>query len=190
MVIVGRLLTAIVASSMVVAISIPRAYGMEPEWGEPRSLDPENAEYLIDDRRIQLVDGVADTEMAPGAASRLRTTLLGMPVTGDLDGDGDQDAALLLVQEFGGSGAFYYAAVAQGADGATQGSNGIFLGDRIIVESVDIIGRTIVIHFVTRRPGQAMTVEPTERKVLMMGLRNDALVAWTPESASVEGALP
>ena len=47
---------------------------------------------------------------APDSATKIRTLIAGDMVEGDIDGDGDKDAALILVHDPGGSGTFYYVA--------------------------------------------------------------------------------
>lgn len=71
-------------------------------------LDPLNATYRIEGQPIALVDGHHESPAAPGSATKVRTAVWKQPVFGDLDGDGDEDAALLLIHDPGGSGTFYY----------------------------------------------------------------------------------
>ena len=83
--------------------------------------DPLNASYRIEGQEIQLVNGRSEVEAAPGSATKIRTLVFGNPVYGDLDGDGVEDSALLLVHDPGGSGTFYYAAASLRVDGRVQG---------------------------------------------------------------------
>ena len=70
--------------------------------------DPLNATYTIGVREIRLAGGRSELQTTPGSAMRTKTLAFGKPVYGDLDGDGDEDAAVLLAQDPGGSGTFYY----------------------------------------------------------------------------------
>src|SRR3989338_11545365 len=70
--------------------------------------DPKNAEYVIDGQRVKLTNGVAETEAAPGSASKITTRYFGNEVRSDMNGDGREDIAFLLTQETGGSGTFFY----------------------------------------------------------------------------------
>ena len=79
--------------------------------------DSQNATYIIEGEEVMLQDGHAEKEAAPGSATKIITSIFGELTKGDVDGDGDDDAALLLVRDLGGSGTFYYLAVAENIDG-------------------------------------------------------------------------
>src|SRR5205823_4233534 len=66
--------------------------------------DPANATYMIEGRTITLSKGMADRPAAPGSASRHVTTLTGLTSSGDLDGDGQPELAVILMDSAGGSG--------------------------------------------------------------------------------------
>ena len=84
-------------------------------------------------------------------------------VTGDLDGDGRPEAAVLLWKASGGSGVFTYLAIA--ADrGSTVGNVATALiGDREQVLSLAIVGLRIVADVVGHGPGEPMCC-PTQRQ--------------------------
>lgn len=140
-------------------------------------LDPGNAVYRVEGQEVHLVDGRSKTGTAPGSASSTRTSVFGTPVFGDLDGDGNEDAALLLVQETGGSGTFYYAAAALGIAGGCRGTNAVLLGDRIVPKEVAILGESMVVDCTDRPPGAPMTARPAVEKTLRLAVRNGELVA-------------
>ncbi len=73
---------------------------------EITSDSPLGATYRIEKREVHLIDGKAEVAAAPGSATTIKTSVFGQPVFGDLDGDGDEDAALFLVHKPGGSGTF------------------------------------------------------------------------------------
>jgi hypothetical protein len=84
----------------------------------------------------------------------LRTRVVGKPAQGDLDGDGDEDAVLWLLQETGGSGSFHYlAAVMREPDGYV-GTTAVFLGDRLR-RNLLLIDRRVVAAFMLKRHGNA-----------------------------------
>lgn len=60
------------------------------------SEDPESATYLIENQSVALVGGRADRGIIPGTATKIQTAIFGIPVYGDLNGDGKNDAAVLL----------------------------------------------------------------------------------------------
>lgn len=129
------------------------------------ALDPLNAAYKIDDNLIKLVNGKSEMEAAPGSASKIVTTVWKQPVVDDLNGDKAPDAALILTQETGGSGTFYYiAADLSTKDGRYTGTNGIFLGDRIKPQSIKIENRHIIVTYLDRKENEPMSAAPSVRK--------------------------
>jgi hypothetical protein len=64
--------------------------------------DPLHASYMVEGQEVRLVASRGETQSGPGSATKIRTSVFGRPAYGDLDGDGDDDAALVLVQEPGG----------------------------------------------------------------------------------------
>jgi len=106
--------------------------GMDAAGRPPQAaIDPLNTTYLIEGRAVVLTDGRHEIPAAPGSAIKMQTAVFSRPVVGDLDGDGDEDAALPLTHNSGGSGTFYYAAAAINRNERYQGTNAILLGDRI-----------------------------------------------------------
>ncbi len=150
----------------------------------------ENATYTLDGQSITLHDGQAIEQSAPGAAAKVTTILFGEPVTGDMDGDGVDDAGVILVRSGGGSGTFYYAAAAIYRGGAYQGTNAILLGDRIAPQSSDIKRYIYTVNYAERESGDAMTVAPSvgvskylsyDGEKLVEADRNDDLIRiFTP----------
>lgn len=122
--------------------------------------NPLNATYIIEGASVSLVNGHAETEIVPGSASKLITDVWGEPSAGDLNGDGVNDSAVLLTQSGGGSGTFYYVA----ADlGNGSGTNALLLGDRIAPQNIQVISPgLILVNYADRKPGEAMTVQPSE----------------------------
>lgn len=87
--------------------------------------------------------------------------IFGAPTPGDLDGDGDLDAAVILVSTPGGSGTFYYVAAAINANGAYQGTDAILLGDRVAPQNVAVSNGMIVANYAERKPGEPFTAQPS-----------------------------
>jgi carboxymethylenebutenolidase len=83
------------------------------------------------------------------------------PVYADLNGDGVEDAAVILDYAPGGTGDFYYVAAAFNVNGDYQGSEGILLGDRIAPQSLDLRDGVIIANYAERKPGEPFTTEPS-----------------------------
>ena len=125
------------------------------------SFDPLNATYTIEGQPVTLVDGKSSVPAAPGSATQVTTLVFSEPASGDLNNDGKPDAALILVQNPGGSGTFYYAAAAINTPGGAVGTNAILLGDRIAPENISIANGKIVANYADRNPGEPMTAAPS-----------------------------
>jgi hypothetical protein len=136
---------------------------------------PESASYRIDGRIIALQNGRHDEPAAPGSAARNTTTVWGKPIAADLDGDGDQDAVVILATEPGGSGTFYYIAVAELDGGAYTGSAGVLLGDRIAPQSVTFAEGVVTVRYAERRPGEPMSAPPSVAASKRFVYRNGVL---------------
>lgn len=132
---------------------------------------PLNASYPLEPRElpVQLVDGRTEVPAAPGSAAVVRTMVWGGPAVSDLTGDGQDDALLILVQDRGGSGTFYYLAVAIREGVGFRGVDSVLLGDRIDPQRIDVNGNRIQVHYLDRESGEAVSVPPsraTERTFL------------------------
>jgi len=121
---------------------------------------PEDAVYVVEGEPVTLRDGIAVVADAPDSASRVTTRLFGKPFAADLDGDGDQDAAVMLQRETSGTGTFYYVAAAVTEDGYVQGTEAVLLGDRIAPQTLEVHDGVIVANYAVREPGEPMTTAP------------------------------
>ncbi|MEK7514881.1 MAG: hypothetical protein AAB608_00670 [Patescibacteria group bacterium] len=113
-----------------------------------------NAAYTIEGKRVQLVEGAAEAE-------GVITQEFGNEVMGDFSGDGIADVAFILAQQPGGTGTFYYIAVARGAEGGYVGTNALLLGDRIAPQTTEIRDGAIIVNYADRKPGEPMTADPS-----------------------------
>ena len=128
----------------------------------------ENLTVTIDQQRFELKDGVAEVDAASGSAAKNTLRVVGEPVSGDVNGDGKPDTALLLRNDPGGSGTFYYAVLAVDDGGGYHASNALALGDRIVPKSVDFTDGRFVYRFLERKPGEPMAAEPTVEKTVVV----------------------
>jgi hypothetical protein len=145
-----------------------------------------NATYIINGQKIKLTDGRAEKEAAPGSATKVSTATFGDAIYGDLDGDGDQDAALMLVQDPGGSGTFYYVAVTLNNDGQHQGTNAILLGDRVAPQNIAIEGNIVIANYADRRADDAMSARPSIGVSKYLRLDDGRLVDMSSNEAVCE----
>lgn len=123
--------------------------------------DPANTTYLIEGEEVTLVGGVSEVAVVD-SSSTVRTVIFDQPVIGDLDNDGDKDMALVLQRQTGGSGLFYYLVAAlQNPDATAQGTNALFVGDRIAPQGMSIQFGTITFNYADRKPNEPMSAQPS-----------------------------
>ena len=151
--------------------------------------DYKNISYTIEGQPVQLVDGKADVETAPGSASHTVTTFFGNIGKGDLNGDSIPDLAFLLTQTSGGSGTFYYVVAAlQNADGGYTGTNGVLLGDRIAPQTTEIQNGQVIVNYADRQPGEPMTAQPSVGVTKVLKVSGTELVDQKPQGKLSAGA--
>lgn len=136
------------------------------------SFDPKNATYNIDGKEITLKNGKAEVDI-PGTSSKTVVVLFGNPVYGQLQcEDSEQDSAVILSVNSGGSGTFYYLAAVINelytnpdktlADNVLQYSTkAIFLGDRIVPQNLDMKDGIVSVKYLDRKAGEAMSAKPS-----------------------------
>ncbi len=146
-----------------------------PVSGSGSPADPRNAIYTLEGRPVPLYDGRHEAEAAPGSAAKVATSVFGEPAFGDLDGDGAEDAALLLVQDPGGSGTFYYVAASISEKGRYRGTEAVFLGDRIAPRRIGIRNGVVVVEYADRRPGEPMAAPASVGTTKSLILRDGRL---------------
>jgi hypothetical protein len=127
--------------------------------------DYKDAEYVISGTPVRLTDGVAETEAAPGSATKIVTRYFGNEVTADVNGDGREDKVFLLTQDMSGSGLFYYVVAALNTDRGYVGSEGLLLGDRIAPQTTEKKDKgVVVVNYADRLPSEPMTKQPSVGK--------------------------
>lgn len=127
--------------------------------------DPCSATYILDSTAITLTNCRSEVEAAPGSSSkRVTVALKGMTAYGDVTGDGKTDSAVILVDQPGGTGSFYYLALLPGpAMDHSTGLDVVLLGDRIVVEKNTIEAGEITVEYLDRDVGEPMTAPPRVR---------------------------
>jgi heat shock protein HslJ len=118
-----------------------------------------NLEYGgIHEYGVTLKEGIFEGEpFVPGGAARPRVELLGLPsVLHDLDGDGIEEAAVLLAESSGGSGVFTYLSVLSCRDGRAVNTGTACLGDRVMIRSLGGRDGEVVAEFVAAGPADPL----------------------------------
>ena len=121
---------------------------------------------------VQLTDGVFDLPIANSSASLHVELLKG--VSGDLNGDGVQDGAVVLVMESGGSGSFRYLATLLNQDGALVNNSTSLLGDRVQVDNITVDGGAVFLALTTHAPGDPQCC-PTQEENAVYALIDNVL---------------
>lgn len=142
-------------------------------------LDARNTTYLIDNTPVTLIQGTAETEAAPGSASKIITKYFGNEARGDLNGDGFDDLAFLITRTGGGSGTFFYVVVALNTPDGYRGTNAVFLGDRISPQTSEIRGNELIVNYATRNPDEPMTTSPSVGVSKYFRIENGSLIEIT-----------
>jgi hypothetical protein len=108
----------------------------------------ENMTYRgIYDEPVTLADGLYEgAPFVDNAASKPTLTLLRRTAYGDLNGDGAGDAALLLIENSGGSGSFLYLAAVLDSGGVPENVATKLLGDRVRPDAVAIVNSEIIVE--------------------------------------------
>ena len=110
--------------------------------------------------RTLVANGFAAKETSPASATKDEVRVIGEPALGDVDRDGHQDAAMVIENDQGNSGAFYYAVLAVNDSGCYQATNALFLGDRIAPLTVDFLDGRFVYNYFDRESGEPVTARP------------------------------
>ncbi len=159
--------------------------GVEKNGTDPSNApaaDPLNATYTIEDRAIRLINGRFETGIAPGSATKIRASVFGRPLYGDLDHDGDDDAILLIIYDPGGSGTFYYLAAAINQNGKYHGIPAVLIGDRITAHNVAIRNGAISFNYADRRPEEPMSTPPSVDTSLQLTFIDGKLAPLKPDT--------
>ena len=109
-------------------------------------------------------------------AARVRSAFI-TGAAGDVNGDGILDGAAVLATNTGGSGTFYNVhAILGDSDGGFRDVGSVFLGDRIAVPGVELIGATIEVSILDRAEDEAFIVEPHILAVVRLVFRDGELL--------------
>ena len=134
-------------------------------------------DIAVFDEPVTLSDGEYEGEPAvAGAATRPVVTLTDWMAVGKLNGT--PSAATILVSNGGGSGSFYDLAIVQEVDGEPTNVATTLLGDRVVIEALDIEENQVIVQMVEQGPGDAACC-PTQRVLNAYQLEDGALTQTT-----------
>jgi len=147
--------------------------------------DPLNATYRIEGVEVSLEDGRAQTEVAPSSAEIITTEVVGELVP--LATTQGAANAVLLRQDLGGTGSFYYLALAVSNGDGFLGSEAVYLGDRIEEVTVQPWGELMWVSYGTRATSTSFA-EPADVPVTRyFYTRGATLLEHGPFELSVRG---
>jgi heat shock protein HslJ len=136
-----------------------------------------NAEYnsqYTASGKAKLVNGTYEEAAAPGSASKVTVTYE-QSASGDLNGDGVPDAAVILASSTGGSGTFMTLEAVLNQGGQPVPTATAQLGDRTQVKSVSIDGGVITVQALIHGANDPLCC-PTQAASLKYQLKNGQLV--------------
>jgi len=148
----------------------------------------------IYDQTVTLRDGQWEGEpFVDDGASRPSVGLVThFLLRGDLDGDGREEAAVLLWESSGGSGTRLYLAVAGRHDEDIENLATAFIGDRVQIRSGRVAGGSVILDLIQAGPGDAACC-PTEKATSTWALGTEGLalvstqITGTLSVADLEG---
>jgi heat shock protein HslJ len=116
-----------------------------------------NITYVVNGETFLMVDGKAQNEISPNSATKNTLSIFGEPAEGDLNSDGVSDFAVLLQNQPGGTGVFYYAVLVVKKGEEYVPSETMLLGDRIAPQNIEIKDGRAVYNFADRKAGEPMS---------------------------------
>ncbi len=163
----------------------PTGVTSEPVVNTPQAtLPPTTAPGLTEDvlRNSEFLSTTLNTpiKMVNGEFSgtvdgvQLRAHIMPEIQSGDLNGDGVNDAALLLAENTGGTGTFVSLVVVFSQDGKFKQAPGIYIDDRPIVNSMSIADGKVKIDVLVHGPNDPM-VSPSQPELQEYSLVNETL---------------
>ena len=114
-----------------------------------------NAEYVSQWTRsgkAPLVNGQYREPAAPGAATEVIVRATDLYAMGDLDGDGSNDAVIVLESDPGGSGVFFDLVPVLNRQGSAEVLAPVPLGDRVAIHSVSLSERQVHVRLLKHGP--------------------------------------
>ena len=136
--------------------------------------DLKNGEYQTEFSSSGKINGIYKEKIVPDSFTELVVTLSDKMAFGDLNGDGEKDAAVILIINPGGSGTFRYLAAVINQNGAPNHVASQLLGDRVKVKSLSIKSGEITVKMITHGPSDPLCC-PTLEAIQDYQLQGDKL---------------
>lgn len=115
----------------------------------------------IDGTPVKLVNGLAEIDSGSGSATKISIHYFGNEAFGDLNGDGKEDIVYLITVDGGGSGTFFNVVAALQTKTGYEGTNVVYLGDRIAPQSTSISAGEILVNYADRKKDEPFTTQPS-----------------------------
>ena len=114
---------------------------------------------------VRLQDGTYQKGSNPAAADYTSVTLAPQMAFGDLNGDGSPDAAVLLAENYGGTGVFVSVVVMINQDGQPVSWGASMLDDRPVINSLSIHDGEVLLDAIVHGPDDpgCCAAQPTTR---------------------------
>ncbi|HEX4799093.1 MAG TPA: hypothetical protein VFV22_00960 [Candidatus Paceibacterota bacterium] len=153
--------------------------------------DHKDATYILNGEKVQFDDGYNEKVITPDSATKIITRYFGSELFTDLDGDGDDDVAFIIIQETGGSGIFYYAVAALNTESGYVGTDAYLLGDRIApqpttISSNQVHKNVVVFNYADRAPYEPMSTQPSIGKSVYLKVDKETM-RWAIVEPDFEG---
>jgi hypothetical protein len=150
-----------------------------------------NATYLLKDfaslndgsDSMALVNGTFSKSEPAGTGVQNFNLMYVQSTTGDLNGDGLPDAAVILAADTGGSGTFVYLAAVINQAGKPLNVDAITLGDRTVIESMSIQDGKIAMQTIIHGPQDPLCC-PTLKTSETYMLENNNLLTQAEKTAA------
>ena len=179
-------LVALLAVLALLAASCAGSGGDEDGHAHVARSDLEGAAYRSEnaDDGVAELDGGEYEEPVAAGSSAMTSIVLGKSALGDLDGDGEDDAAAITIENPGGSGTFRYVHGLLSDGGALTDAGALFLGDRIRVEGISIHDGVIVVAMLDRPEDASYSEAPTLPVIRRFRVERGALTELDPAGAA------
>jgi len=129
---------------------------------------------------VLLVDGIYNEPITTDSATKLGVMLTNFAAFGDLDGDGQEEAVIILISNPGGSGTFYDLAVVRKQGEALINPDSLQLGDRVQIKNIHVKNSEILLEMLTQGPDDPMCC-PTQQVINVYTLKSGRLVQVSSE---------